>query len=156
MKRAYLPLLWCLWLAALLCFLIGIISPIMSIRQLYLFEDEFSVLSALGLLAQDGQYLLSFIIGAFSVCMPVFKFIILAKVLSVSQQAKPQQQSKILEWMHRCGRWSMLDVFVIAVLIVGVKLSAFASVTLHIGLWAFSGALILLLVLTSLVQRLQR
>lgn len=124
----------------------------MSIRQFYLFEDQFSVMSALNILASDGQILLALVISLFSVVMPVLKLGVLAKAL-YSFRTESQSKSAILDWMHRFGRWSMLDVFIVAVLIVGIKLSAFASVELHVGLWAFCLALLLLLVLTSLVQR---
>lgn len=124
----------------------------MSIRQLYIFEDQFSVVSALFLLMDDGQVLLALVIGLFSLVMPLLKLCVLARALS-SFKFDNSHKSTILNWMHRFGRWSMLDVFIVAVLIVGVKLSAFASVELHMGLWAFSLALIQLLVLTSLVQR---
>lgn len=153
-------MLWALWVSASACFVVGVLSPVMSIRQFYLFEDEFSVVSALFVLAEDGQFFLAFIIGLFSVVVPVLKSWVLAKALYTFKEntstSATSHKPIILEWMHRFGRWSMLDVFVVAVLIVGVKLSAFASVELHTGLWAFCAALILLLVLTSLVQRLYK
>lgn len=154
LTKASLPLLWSVWFLALVCFLFGLFLPIMSIRQFYLFEDQFSILSALLLLVKDGQVILAVIIFLFSVVMPLFKFCAFASAL-FSYQKLNSIASRAIDWIHRFGRWSMLDVFVVAVLIVGVKLSAFASVELHLGLWAFSGALMLLLVLTSMVQRLQ-
>lgn len=153
MNRSPLPFLWAVWGLATACFIVGVFSPIMSIRQLYIFEDQFSVISALFLLVGDGQVFLAVIIGLFSLAVPLLKLCVLAKALS-SFKSDNNDKLIILDWMHRFGRWSMLDVFVVAILIVGVKLSAFASVELHTGLWAFSLALLLLLVLTSRVQRL--
>lgn len=155
MKRTSITFLFLLlWLLAAASFLIGVVTPVMSIQQFYLFEDSFSILSALALLFADGQKALALLIGVFSLGVPLLKFWVLGKAIADYRQ-QGQVNSRTIQWIHRYGRWSMLDVFVIAVLIVGVKLSAFASVTLHFGLWAFTAGLLLLLLLTSALNRLR-
>lgn len=147
--------LWLLWFLALGLFLLGVLSPIMTIEQFYLFEDQFSVLTALNLLFDDGQAGLALLIGCFSLLLPLLKLLVLARAIREYAESG-QVTGTLLHWIHRYGRWSMLDVFVIAVLIVGFKLSAFASIQLHLGLWAFAGGLLLMLVLTSVLQRLRQ
>ena len=50
--------------------------------------------------------------------------------------------------------WSMLDVFVAALLIVTIRLGTMANVEVHFGLYAFAGAVILTMVTTSKVLKL--
>ena len=56
--------------------------------------------------------------------------------------------------MHLFGKWSMLDVFVVAVLVVTVKLGAIASVEARYGLYAFTVAVFLTMYVTARVVRL--
>lgn len=56
--------------------------------------------------------------------------------------------------MHDYGRWAMLDVFVVAILIVTVKLGAIASVEVHPGLYVFGAAVLLIMIITDRVTKL--
>ena len=55
---------------------------------------------------------------------------------------------KLLSLIHDYGRWAMLDVMVVAMLIVTVKIGAIASIQIHPGLYVF-GAAVLLIMLTT-------
>ena len=52
--------------------------------------------------------------------------------------------------MHDYGRWAMLDVMVVAMLIVTVKLGAIASIQIHPGLYVFGAAVLLIMLITQL------
>ena len=56
--------------------------------------------------------------------------------------------------MHEYGRWAMLDVMVVAVLIVTVKLGAIASIQVHYGLYVFGAAVMLIMLITHRVVKL--
>jgi paraquat-inducible protein A len=56
--------------------------------------------------------------------------------------------------MHEYGRWAMLDVMVVAVLIVTVKLGALASIEIHPGLYIFGIAVLLIMFITQQVVSL--
>jgi paraquat-inducible protein A len=56
--------------------------------------------------------------------------------------------------MHRYGRWAMLDVMVVAVLIMTVKLGAIASIQVHYGLYVFGAAVLIIMLITGYVVRL--
>ena len=56
--------------------------------------------------------------------------------------------------MHEYGRWSMLDVLVVAVLIVAVKLGPIASIEVHYGLYVFGIAVLLIMYITNRVVSL--
>ena len=61
---------------------------------------------------------------------------------------------RYLHLMHEYGRWAMLDVMVVAVLIVTVKLGAIASVQVHYGLFVFGTAVVLIMLITKQVVHL--
>ena len=54
-----------------------------------------------------------------------------------------------LHWMHLYGKWSMLDVFVVAILVVAVKLGAIANVEMRYGLYAFAASVLITMFITA-------
>ena len=67
---------------------------------------------------------------------------------------EPARRKKLLHLMHEYGRWAMLDVMVVAVLIVTVKLGALASIEIHPGLYIFGLAVLLIMYITQQVVSL--
>ncbi|WP_293267370.1 paraquat-inducible protein A [Neptunomonas sp.] len=134
-------------------FIVGLVTPIITMTKFLLLENTFSVMSgALGLL-QEKQFFLFLVITSFSIVIPLLKMGILYKLLSSKQQATVHLD-RYLHWMHLFGKWSMLDVFVVAVLVVAVKLGAIASVEMRFGLYAFTAAVVLTMYITARVVNL--
>jgi paraquat-inducible protein A len=61
---------------------------------------------------------------------------------------------RYIQLMHDYGRWAMLDVMVVAILIVASKLSVIAYVEVHIGLYLFGVSVIMIMLLTNRVSNL--
>lgn len=59
-----------------------------------------------------------------------------------------EKQKSFLHWLGILGKWLMLDVFVVVIMIVVTKISGFASAEAHVGIY-FSGASILLAMITT-------
>ena len=113
-----------IWVASILLS-IGLVAPIITLSKFVLIQHTFSVLSGALELAREGQVFLFFVITGFSVVLPILKLWVLYRL--VSKNAVPKEKvKKHLHWMHEYGKWSMLDVFVVAVLVVAVKLGAIA------------------------------
>lgn len=127
---------------------IGLIAPIITFKKFIFIQNTFSILMACWNLLQQGQLFLFVIIGLFSIVLPILKLALLTKVI-VSQNKLKAGTQKLLDWVHRFGRWSMLDVFVVAILVVVVKLGAIGNVEKHIGLYAYAAAAILIMFLTN-------
>jgi paraquat-inducible protein A len=80
---------------------------------------------------QHGSYLIGLIIFTASVLVPVFKIIGLAILLLSTQPCEKkllQQRAKMFRFITFIGRWSMLDIFVIALLSVLVNFGFFTSI----------------------------
>jgi len=142
---------------ALICFVVGLVSPIITMTKFYFIENTFSVLSGTIQLLKEQQFFLFIIIAGFSIVIPLIKIGVLFKLLDVHEhkfEKEPIVLKKYLHWMHLYGKWSMLDVFVVAVLVVAVKLGAIASVEMRYGLYFFAAAVLLTMILTAKVVSL--
>jgi len=125
----------------------GLVLPMLTITQFIVVSNDFSVISGITELWKAGQYVLFVVIGCFSVIVPLAKIALLFKLLQNDDRPHPIKM-KLLSLMHDYGRWAMLDVMVVAMLIVTVKMGAIASIQIHPGLYVF-GAAVLLIMLTT-------
>jgi paraquat-inducible protein A len=135
-------------LAAFLLLALGLVSPIVTLEKFVLFENTFSVLSGLVALLKEGQVFLFLIIGGFSILLPILKLCMLFKLVDPNPNSRMQFQ-KHLKLMHDYGKWSMLDVFIVAVMVVAVKLGAIANIKMRFGLYAFAAAVLLTMYVTA-------
>ena len=138
----------------LILFITGISLPILTITKLLIVSNEVSILTGLFQLLEEQQYFVFIVVLLFSIVLPLLKLYYLF-LLSARKAVDNNTYSKYLHLMHRYGRWSMLDVFVIAILIMTVKLGALASVQIELGMYFFTTAVVLLMIITSVMVRLE-
>lgn len=136
---------------ASIAFVVGILAPMLTLTKLVLITNTFSVLSGTLALLSEGEYLLFVIIFGFSVVLPCMKIVLLFKLWNSSATSEPPP--RYLSWFSALGRWSMLDVFVVAVLLASVKLGALASIEIHYGLYTFAASMVLTMIVTGHVKR---
>ena len=125
--------------AGLLIF--GLFMPILTFHEMKWFKQTFSVLSGIQNLWDEKQPILALIIVFFSVIFPTVKLIALfwlwlAKLTS-------HQRIKIMQRLELLGKWSMLDVFVVAVTVVTVKLGFLINAMPRVGIYVFGSSIIL-------------
>jgi paraquat-inducible protein A len=138
---------------ASLSLVVGLVAPIITLEKFVLIENTFSVLSGVGQLLQEGRWFLFMIISIFSILLPVLKLYVLHRLLG-KRCHNAERLRTYLHWMHLYGKWSMLDVFIVAVLVVAVKLGAIAQVEMRYGLYAFAASVLLTMVVTARVVAL--
>jgi len=131
----------------------GLVLPMMTITKLIMFSNSFSVASAVFELVEKGQLILFIIVAGFSIVMPILKIMILFKIV-LNKENNSKTIKKLLHLMHEYGRWAMLDVMVVALLIVAVKLGAIASIEVHSGLFIFGFSVLLIMYITHRVVSL--
>ena len=108
-----------------LAFIAGIFLPLITISKFLVINDSLSIVSGVIELLRSGHPFLFLLILLFSILLPALKIGILFALLANQGNHKTR---RYLEWMHEYGRWAMLDVMVVALLIVTVKLGVIASV----------------------------
>lgn len=130
----------------------GLRSPILSLEKFYFFGNTVSLLSALQQLAQESEWGLFVLIGAFSVMFPILKLLMLVLIWNFDPSDGARHRVH-LHWLTVYGKWSMLDVFVVALVVVSVKLGAMAQAKVEIGIYAFAASVILTMLLSAWIGR---
>jgi paraquat-inducible protein A len=143
-------LLLLLLLITVVCLAVGLTAPLLTLEKFFIINNTFSIFSGLAQMLEEGRYFLFVVILLFSVILPVIKLSVLFRLLS-SRASDSEALHRYLHIMHQYGKWSMLDVFVVALLVVAVKLGAVARVETHYGLYAFGSAVLLTMAITARV-----
>ncbi len=138
--RGSLHLTAALSLAALLMYWPANAFPILRL-DMYGATQENTVWQGTVRFYQDGDYAIATIVLMASIVIPLLKllallFLVVSTKLGMNRWRKPRT------WAYRVvesvGRWAMLDVFVMAILVSLVKLQALAQVIPGKGLLAFA------------------
>jgi paraquat-inducible protein A len=97
-------------------------------------------------LLHSGSWPLAVIVFVASITVPLLKLVALAfLLLSIRRRSwiEPLQRSKLFRLVEFVGRWSMLDVFVIGLLVALVQFQSVASIRVGSGALAFSAVVVL-------------
>lgn len=132
-------------------FAVGIWAPILTLKKLIFMKSTFSVLSGIDQLFAERQYGLFLLITAFTLLLPITKMAVL--FASVNGKLAGASRKRYIHWLALLGKWSMLDVFVVAVLIASVKLGSIASIEIHYGLYVFAASVLLMMAATHMIHR---
>jgi len=151
-RRTVAPLLL---LAAFLFFGAGVALPFFSVTQLWIFRDAISVLSGLVDLAQSGEWFLFIIIFLFTLVFPLVKLGVLTAAWGIGPD-DPSRADRMLRWASNLGKWSMLDVFVVAILVVALKSASLAEIELGPGIYLFTSSVLLTQLASHLLLRYLR
>jgi paraquat-inducible protein A len=143
---------WLRWLLLLsTCLLLaGLYLPMLTLTKFLFIANSFSVISGIVELLQRGHWFLFILVGLFSVVLPILKILLLFLLLQL-REVNSARYIKALKLMHDYGRWGMLDVMVVAVMIVTVKLDVIAEIELHTGLYLFAASVLLIMYITHRV-----
>ncbi|MDO8580283.1 MAG: paraquat-inducible protein A [Candidatus Omnitrophota bacterium] len=154
--RAY-PRCWdvpLVLLTSIVLLILGLCLPVITLQELVFWKTTFSVWAGIVSLFQERHYFLSVIIFLFSIIFPIGKLTILLNLWFIPM---PQLRRKFfIHWLSVLGKWSMLDVFVVAVMIVITKISGFASADARIGIYFFGASILLSLLVTERIERLMK
>lgn len=140
---------------ALALLVLGLTVPMISVNKLFLFEEQMSVLRGLEILMGEGEWPLFVIVVVFSLLFPIGK-IGLAAQIWYGAPGDADRLTKRLGLLDLAGKWSMLDVFVAAIVVSAVKLSVVSAVAIHPGLYLFCGAILLSMVLNQRIAAVAR
>lgn len=134
--------------ASSLLLVVGWTAPIMTVKRLFLFGEDLSVLQGLAVLAERGDFGLLAILALFTVLFPIAKLVLAYRLWRHGDVTAPAFERR-LRRVETLGRWSMMDVFLVSLTVAAVEVSVIADVHLHWGLYAFAAAVILSMVTFS-------
>jgi paraquat-inducible protein A len=134
-------------LAALLIYPVALSLPVMNLTRLG-HETHASIWSGMIGLLLEGHLFVGLTVLFFSVIAPVAKLIALFALCAGRGAMAARDRARTYRWVEFIGRWGMVDVLLVAVLVAAVKLGDLVEVTPGPGVAAF-GAVVLLSLLAS-------
>lgn len=138
---AYLALL----ITAAILYIPANVLPIMTVSSLGK-GDPSTIMSGVIQLVQHGMIPIAAVVFIASIVVPTFKLVGIALLLFSVQRRQPlsaRQRIVMYRFIEFIGRWSMLDIFVIAILVAVVNFGRLASVEANLGAIAFASVVIL-------------
>lgn len=150
-RRLVVPALIIASAAALI---VAYLLPFMEISKFVFWSDDYSLFSSIFGMWDKGFYFLAVVIFLFSVVFPVAK--LAALVLVWHRRFSEAGRNRLLHWLGILGKWSMLDVFVIALIIVFTQSKTLLGAEPRPGIYVFSAAILLSMVVTIVVERFAR
>ena len=127
---------------------LGLVLPLVRFEKLVFFNETPSLLGIVSSLFDDGNVMLAIVVTLFSVVFP------LAKLVGIAFEAnggcrRPRLRADWLpSFLPILGKWSMMDVMLVAIVIFAAKTSGMAEAFTQPGLWFYAGSA----VMTGLLQ----
>lgn len=149
-KPASITRSWAYLIAAVILYVPANLLPVMESGGLYLAQSD-TIWSGVVYLWTTGSWVLAAIVFTASILIPAAKLVSLAWLLAAAQRRStrsPMRRARIYRATAYIGRWSMVDIFVGAVLVGLVQFKAFASIVPGPGA-VFFGAVVVLTMLAS-------
>jgi paraquat-inducible protein A len=141
---------WALLIAAAILYLPANLLPVMHTGSIFGSQSD-TIMSGVIFLANSGSWPLALIIFIASVAVPLAKLVALAWLLSSVQRrstVSPRRRTQVYRIVEFIGRWSMVDIYVAAILVALVQFKTLA--TIHAGAGAaFFGAVVILTMLAA-------
>lgn len=136
---------WALLIAAAILYIPANTLPIMSFYTLSNNQPD-TILSGVFSLWAAGQWPLAVIVFLASIVVPLLKLLTLGYLLvsiQMHSRWRPHDRVRLYRFTEYIGRWSMLDVFVIAILVGLVQFGTLARVEANAATFSFAAVVVL-------------
>jgi paraquat-inducible protein A len=132
-------------IAALILYIPANIYPILSMEKLGVYSEN-TIWQGVWELFHNGYWGISILVFLASILIPLLKLLVMI-YLSLARHYGGRQKLKLglFRLVKHLGPWSMLDVFLVAILVSLVKLGNLATVHPESGLTAFAAVVVLTL-----------
>lgn len=132
-------------IAALICYVPANVYPIMRSTSLGRAQED-TIVSGVVYLYESGMWPLGTIVLIASVVVPIAKIVSLGGlVVSVRRRSRwrPRDRAATFRIIELVGRWSMVDVYVVTILVALVHLGTLANVEVLFGAVFFAAVVVL-------------
>lgn len=136
---------WALLIAAYILYIPANVLPIMQTSSLFGSQSD-TILSGVVYLWHSGSWPIAAIIFIASIMVPLVKMFALTLLLITAQRRstwRPLDRARLYRAVELVGKWSMVDVFVVAILVTLVQLESLATITAGPGAAAFGIVVVL-------------
>lgn len=137
---------WAYLITAMIFYVPAMALPIMTTTTTFGGARKDTVLSGVYYLLTTGMWPLAAIVFFASVVVPVLKIVILVLLLVTSRRGgdwRRLDRARLYRLTEAVGRWSMVDVYVVTILVALVRLQALAIVEAEQGAVFFAAVVVL-------------
>ncbi len=136
---------WSLVLAAALLYIPANLYPFMIVTQLAQTQG-YTIMSGIVELAQNGLWPLALLVFFASITIPLLKLVLMAYILVMTQLKRTTHllaRTRAYRFIDFIGRWSMIDIFMVSILVALLRFGQFASVQANLGALCFAAVVVL-------------
>lgn len=135
---------WALVITSAILYLPANVFPIMTVIRLGTGSPD-TILSGVKHLIQLGSWPLALLVFFASITVPVLKIVGLSILLVTTQRRSRwhlRDRTRLYRIIEAVGRWSMIDIFMLSILVALVRLDAVATVVPGVGAIAFAAVVV--------------
>ena len=133
-------------LAALVLYFPSNLLPIMHITSLGR-DSADTVMSGVLALVDVGMYPIAFVLFLFSIVIPLFKILaLILLVLRVRLAKRRRERTKLFHIIEFIGKWSVLDIYVLTLLVALLHFGQVIEAVPGWGALAFAGVVVLTII----------
>jgi paraquat-inducible protein A len=136
---------WALLIAAYILYVPANLLPVMTVISFGKGEAD-TILSGVEALIHAGMWPIALLVFFASIIVPVTKLLSLTYLLlsvHYKSQWRPRERTVLYRITEVIGRWSMIDIFMISILIALVKLEAVATIEPGMGAISFAAVVMI-------------
>ena len=136
---------WALVIAALMFYIPANVFPIMTVTS-FGSEQSDTILSGVLFLLHHDMWPLALVVFVASIFVPLLKLLILLFLLvsvQLRSRWRPVDRTRLYRITEAIGRWSMVDVYVVTILVALVHLGNLASIQAEAGAVFFCAVVII-------------
>lgn len=136
---------WALLIAAFILYIPANLLPVTITRSIFGVQSD-TIMSGVAYFWNSGSYDLAIVIFTASIFVPLAKLLSLSLLTLLAQRRirwEPLQCTRLYRMVEFIGKWSMLDVFVVALLSTLVDFSALAAISAGPGAVAFGAVVVI-------------
>ncbi|MCB8877345.1 paraquat-inducible protein A [Acidisoma silvae] len=144
-KRDSAARTWAFLIAALCLYIPANIYPVMLITQIGT-TQSFTIMGGIKELVDYGLLPLAALVFLASITIPLAKLITLAYLLVQTQRGRTTHlngRTRAFRVIDFIGRWSMIDIFMISILVALVRFDQFAQIKAEVGAPCFAAVVVL-------------
>ncbi len=139
---------WALVIAATILYIPANLLPVMTVTSFGKGEPD-TILSGVKALIAAGMWPIALLVFFASITVPVLKLVSLTFLLITVQRGsawRPRDRTLLYRIIEAIGRWSMVDIFMISILVALVDLGSIATIQPGAGAIAFAAVVIITMV----------
>jgi paraquat-inducible protein A len=136
---------WAFLIAAMVLYIPANVLPVMNTSSLFGSEKD-TIMSGVVYLWTSGSWLIAVVVFIASIVVPMLKIIALVYLTASTQlhsKRQPEQRTRIYRLVELVGRWSMLDIYVITMLVALVQFNSLATIQAGPAAIAFGSVVVL-------------